>query len=103
MFIYNTTFLVTDRCFNPWFKWLKEEHIPNMLNTRHFSKPQIAKVLTTESDQEGMSFSVQFIVNDLENLQSWIDNNNEIRLQNNLSLRFGAEVLSFSTILELMD
>ena len=102
MFIYNTTFLVTDRRFNPWFKWLKEEHIPNMLNSGYFLKPQIAKVLTAESDQEGMSVSVQFIVNDLENLQNWIDNN-EIRLQNDLSLRFGTEVLSFSTILELMD
>ncbi len=102
MFIYNTTFLVTDRRFNPWFKWLKEEHIPNMLSTGYFSKPQIAKVLTTEKDQEGMSVSVQFIVKDLDNLQSWMDNE-EIRLQNNLSLQFGAEVLSFSTILELMN
>ena len=74
MFIYNTTFLVTDRRFNPWFKWLKEEHIPYVLNSGYFSKPQIAKVLTAEKDQEGVSVSVQFIVKDFDNLQNWIDN-----------------------------
>ena len=99
-FIYNTTYLVADRQFNPWFKWLTEVHIPNMLGTGSFTRPQIAKVLTEDKKQEGVSVSVQFLVNDLITLQLWEENDAEL-MQIDLASRFGTEVLSFSTVLEL--
>lgn len=99
-FIYNTTYLVADRQFNPWFKWLNEEHIPNMLGTSYFTNPQIAKVLTEDKEQEGVSVSVQFLVNDLYTLQMWEENDAK-KMLSELASRFGTEVLSFSTVLEL--
>lgn len=83
-----------------WFKWLTEVHIPNMLGNGSFTSPQIAKVLTEDKEQEGVSVSVQFLVNDLITLQLWEENDAEL-VQNDLASRFGTEVLSFSTVLEL--
>lgn len=102
MLIYNTTYLVSDRQFGPWLKWMNEEHIPFMLKTGYFTKPQVAKVLSADNEQEGTSVSVQFFIRDLYTLELWDEVNAE-KLQDELSLRFGTGVLAFSTILEVME
>ena len=48
MLIFNTTFLVSDKVHGPWLKWVREQHIPFMLESDLFSKPQVAKVLSVE-------------------------------------------------------
>ena len=54
MLIFNTTFLVSDKVHGAWLKWVHEQHIPFMLETAFFSKPQVAKILTNED----LNFSV---------------------------------------------
>ena len=54
MLIFNTTFLVSDKVHGVWLKWVHEQHIPFMLETTFFSKPQVAKILTNED----LNFSV---------------------------------------------
>ena len=66
MLIYNTTYLIADRKFGPWIKWLREIHIPFMLSCG-FSYPLAAKILTADSEQEGTSIAVQF---QIQNFQS---------------------------------
>ena len=100
MLIYNTTYVVSDRQYGPWIKWLREEHIPYMLNCG-FSNPLTAKILNADSEQEGTSFAVQFQIPDFHLLKLWDDENAETLL-NELAGRFGAEVLSFSTVMEIL-
>ncbi|HHT22447.1 MAG TPA: DUF4286 family protein [Bacteroidales bacterium] len=100
MLIYNTTYLVADKQFEPWMKWVREVHIPFMLNCG-FSNPQVAKVLTTDPEQEGTSISVQFQIEDLRKLSIWDKEHAEMLLCE-LSERFGSEVLAFSTVLEVL-
>lgn len=101
MIIYNTTFLVTDKQYDSWLKWLKEKHIPFMLKCG-FSHPQVAKVLTAEQNQDGSSVSVQFRIDNTYQLSKWDEQNAE-KKSNELTDRFGNEVLSFSTILEIIE
>lgn len=100
MLIYNTTYLVSDRQYGPWIKWLKEVHIPFMLECG-FSNPQTAKVLSAEKDQEGTSIAVQFLISDFQRLSIWDEEYAE-SLLGELSERFGSEVLSFSTVMEII-
>lgn len=100
MLIYNTTYFVAERQYSLWAKWIHEEHIPFMLKCG-FEKPQVAKVLSPNSEQEGTSVTVQFHIGDMQQLNLW----NEQHAENILSdmvKRFGADVLAFSTILELL-
>ena len=101
MLIYNTTFLVGNSKIPVWMKWVDEIHIPFMRKTGKFTAPQIAKVLFTE-DKENTSFSVQFKINDMDALGVWSElYANE--LQKEISARFGADVLPFSSVLEVIE
>ena len=100
MLIYNTTYLVADRQYGPRIKWLQEVHIPFMLSCG-FTNPQAAKILTANEKQEGTSIAVQFQIQDFYQLNLWDENNAETLL-NDLSERFGADVLSFTTVMEIL-
>ena len=101
MLIFNTTFLVSDKAHGAWLKWVHEQHIPFMLESEFFSKPQVAKILTND-EQEGTSFSLQFHVQDMETLHIW-NERYSAAFQEKFSSQFGTEALFFTTILELIS
>jgi len=101
MLIFNTTYLVSDDVHNNWLKWIREQHIPFMLDSTYFSHPQVARVITSDK-QEGTSFSVQFRVDDMRTLKRWNQEYNKA-FQDNCSQQFGTEVIFFTTVLELVD
>ncbi len=100
MLIYNTTYLVADKQLQAWIKWVNEEHIPFMLECG-FSKPQIAKVLTADPEQDGTSLSLQFNIPDLLQLSKWDEKYGDTVFKR-LAERIGTEVLAFSTVLEIL-
>lgn len=100
MLIFNTTYLVSDRQYGPWVKWLQEVHIPFMLKCG-FLNPLAAKIITADNEQEGTSIAVQFQIRDFQLLNIWDEENAETLL-NELSERFGSEALSFSTVMEML-
>lgn len=102
MLIFNTTYLVSDKVHGAWLRWLKEQHVPFMLDCGCFSTPQIAKVLSTEADQEGTSFSVQFRIADVASLNRWNAEHGEA-FERRCGEKFGADVLTFSTVLEIVE
>lgn len=101
MLVFNTTYLVSDKMYGVWYKWLYEHHIPSMLDSGYFEKPQVAKVLSNEP-QEGTSYSVQYHIADMQQLQEWNDKYAEEFLKE-FSLNFGEDVLLFSTLLEILE
>lgn len=100
MLVFNTTYLVSDRQFGPWSKWVREVHIPFMLENG-FVEPRVAKVLSDDEEQEGNSISVQFNISDMDRLNAWKKTKAQ-EFEAGLVEMFGYEVLSFSTVLELM-
>ncbi|MFT3753391.1 MAG: DUF4286 family protein [Paludibacter sp.] len=101
MLIFNTTFLVSDKMTDLWLKWVREQHIPFMLDSEMFSKPQVAKVLGIE-EQEGTSYSVQFHVSDIQTLENW-HLQYARTFERNFAEKFGTDVVFFATVLELVD
>src|ERR1035437_6960506 len=101
MYIFNITYLVTDKVHDEWLEWIREENIPFMLGSEYFTQPQVARVITS-AKEEGTSFSVQFHVQDMHTLKLW---NKEYSLlfKENCSRKFGDEVLFFTTVLELVN
>ena len=100
MFIFNSTFLVSDKVHGAWIEWIKEEYIFSSMKSGIFTHPQVAKI-HTEDEQEGTSFSVQFHVSDKVALDLWRAQNEE-KIQRKCFEKFGTEVLSFSTVLEIL-
>lgn len=101
MLIFNTTYLVSDKAHGSWLKWIREQHIPFMLDSTYFSLPQVARVITS-AEQEGTSFSVQFRVNDMRTLKQWNQEFSAI-FKEGCAREFGTEVAFFTTVLELVE
>lgn len=101
MLIFNTTYKVSTEQSENWLNWIKEHHIPFMMSTGEFSKPQTSKIVGSE-DNEGISYSVQFQIADMTALMQWHKENTS-HFQNNCSAAFGNEVSFFSTVLEVME
>lgn len=101
MLIFNITFLVSDEVHNSWLQWVREEHIPFMLDSTYFTQPQVARIITSDKE-DGTSFSVQFHVNDMRTLKQWNQQYSEV-FQQNCSQNFGSEVLFFTTVLEMVE
>ena len=59
MIIYNITIKVDAAIQSDWIKWLKEEHIPDILNTGCFGNANILQLLETD-DSEGPTYAIQF-------------------------------------------
>lgn len=102
MLIFNTTYLVRDKVYGIWYKWLYEVHIPMMLDSGFFDSPQVAKIISTESEEATSSYSVQFRIADMASLKNWNNIHGE-SFANHATKHFGEDVLFFSTIMEIME
>lgn len=100
MLIFNITFLVSENTSEKWLNWVKGEHIPFMIATGFFSKPQLAKVLN-DHGQDGTSYSVQYHIASNTDLEEWHRLHAE-KMQQDCNAIFGQDVLFFTTALQLL-
>jgi hypothetical protein len=70
MFIYNVTANIDESIQHEWLKWMKEKHIPAMLNTGKFSKAKMCQVLVHE-EMGGITYSVQYTTDSIETLHMY--------------------------------
>lgn len=99
MYIFNTTFLVSDKIYDVWLKWIQEVHIPAMSQLGCLN-PQLAKILSSESEH-GTSYALQFHAENIDVLQNLMKKYEE-HFPLELKSKFGEEVLCFSTIMEIV-
>ena len=59
MFVYNVTIKVNNSIREEWLAWLKEEHIPEVINTGCFTKATVLQLLEVD-DTEGPTYAIQY-------------------------------------------
>lgn len=59
MYIYNVTINIQEDIHDEWLDWMKNEHIPEMLETGKFTKALMTRVLVKE-EMGGITYSVQY-------------------------------------------
>lgn len=100
MYIYNVTINVLEDAHDEWLQWMKEEHIPQMLNTGKFTKALMTKVLV-EEEMGGITYSVQYTTKDKATLEAYYkENAEELRAA---SKRFKDKFVAFRTELEVVS
>ena len=53
MILYNVTVNVEDGIHHDWLTWMKETHIPDVMNTGMFIENKMLKLLSQLPDEEG--------------------------------------------------
>jgi hypothetical protein len=101
MILYNITVNVEDGIHSDWFKWMKETHIPDVMNTGMFIENKMLKLLSQLPDEEGTTYAIQYFCTSLEDLEHY-QQNFAPKLQEDYLKRYGNKVVAFRTILEVI-
>lgn len=103
-FIFNITYVCNPADEQELLNALQAEIIPMLLLSERASNPRIAKICAPAASvemnaDEGVSYSVQVELDDLNQMNAWLDDGFGPSTQMMFG-RFGERVLYFTTILE---
>jgi len=99
--IYNVTVVVNPVVEERWLKWMREEHIPNVMETGLFSSFLFTQVFP-EQEQDHPSYSIQYRAADLESIKLYMQMYaDELRAKS--AKAWGEHALAFRTVLEVLD
>lgn len=102
MILYNVTCSMEKSMADEWLKWMREVHIPEVMQTRCFTEFRIMKLLTQAADDTGVNFAVQYTAENLENYEKYRDEFAPA-LQQKTREKYGENVLAFRTLLEVVS
>ena len=99
--IYNVTVVVNPVVEERWLKWMREEQIPNVMETGLFSSFLFTQVFP-EQEQDHPSYSIQYRAADLESIKLYMQMYaDELRAKS--AKAWGEHALAFRTVLEVLD
>ena len=99
--IYNVTVVVNPVIEERWIAWMKEEHIPQVMETGMFHSFVFTQVFP-EQEQDHPSYSIQYRSSDLESIKLYMQLYAP-DLQAKSAKAWGEHALAFRTILEVLD
>ena len=97
MIVYNVTVKIEHSIHDEWLAWMKEVHIPDVLNTGLFEDNKMMKVLVDEED--GVTYSIQYRTTSWEKLDEY-QKNHAPSLQKEHPSRYEGKFVAFRTLLE---
>ena len=100
MIIYNVTVSVEESITSDWLKWMKTEHIPEVLACGIFSKSQINRVIS-QADSNN-TFAIAYNCQNLKDLHEYQVNFSG-KLQQKHIERYGDKAVTFRTIMEVIE
>ena len=100
MYIYNVTINIDESVHDAWFKWMKEQHIPDMLSTGKFSKAKMSQLMVKE-EMGGITYTIQYTTDSIETLQEYY-NENATALQDEGLRLFKNKFVAFRTEMKVI-
>ncbi len=100
MIIYNVTVKVSVAIKDRWLEWMKQEHIPAILETGLFHDYRICRLLE-QDDSDGPTYVVQFLTDTLENYYTYLQEHSP-RFRQQSSDTFGDQFVSFRTVMQVV-
>ncbi len=99
MILYNVTVNIDSDVEEDWIKWMKETHIPEVMDTGFFLSHRMMKMLTEDPDETGKTYAIQYTAETLDQLETYLDTVAP-KLQKASIIRYGTKMAAFRTVLE---
>jgi len=96
MILYNITFKVEESVANAWLEFMKDDYLPMLYKTGYILNYTILKLLNEEYSDGGITYSVQLMLENIEQLQSYQEVY-EVPLEANLHKKFGCTFVYVKT------
>jgi hypothetical protein len=101
MLIYNVTVQVERSIAADWLQWLREEHIPRVMQTGCFLRYQVVKLLEP-ADEADPTYAVQYYVEGQALLNRYLEVH-AAGLRAEGTARWGDRFVAFRTIMEVVN
>ncbi|MFN3917355.1 MAG: DUF4286 family protein [Flavobacteriales bacterium] len=98
MILYNVTINLDENIHQEWLEWMKTKHIPDVMNTGCFIESKIYRI---HSDDEGVTFAVQYLCEDMNRYEKYRDYFAQPLQQEHID-KFQGKFAAFRTILEIV-
>ena len=98
MIVYNITIKVMPEIEEAWIRWLRQEHVPEIMALGLFTEYKMFRLLD-QDDSEGSTFIVQFVAASRENYQQYIAEYAGILRQKSFD-KWGNRYIAFRTVME---
>ena len=101
MIIYNVSISVDETVEQEWLTWMREIHIPEVLNTGLFLNCRFSKLIS-HKEEGHQSYIAQYACKSVEDLENY-KLNFAPDLQRKSMVKFADKMLAFRTELELIQ
>jgi hypothetical protein len=71
MIIYNVTINIEDDARNAWLVWMKETHIPEVMQIGLFVDYTFSKLLDRQEDETGTTYVIQYMANTMADYEKY--------------------------------
>ncbi len=99
MLLFNVTVIVEEASATEWLEWMKEIHLPQLMQAETFVSHRILRIV--DSPNEGVSYCVQFIAEDEAKHQSFLDLH-EQQFTAEIYAKYPNKLVIFSTLMEFV-
>jgi hypothetical protein len=100
MIIYSVTISIDNEVHDQWFKWMKNNYIPDLLSSGLIVENKILKLLT-EVDNQGTTYSFQYYLNNMNDYNQ-LEHTILPAVQNSLYDLYKNRYVEFTTLLEVV-
>jgi len=101
MIIYNVTTHVAHSISDLWVAWMREKHLPEIMEKGCFTKYQFVKLLETD-ESEGITYAVQLYAPDRQAYEHYLKAYAP-SLREDAFSSWGDKIISFRSLMEQID
>lgn len=101
MIVYNVTTKVERSVANDWVTWLKEEHIPDIIQTGCFTHATILHLFESDDD-EGVTYAVQYHAASKDLYDTYIEKH-AVHMRKKAMEKWGDQFISFRSVMKVVN
>ncbi len=101
MIIYSVTVKVMSEIQVDWYNWMKEVHIPDVMETGMFKECKMSKILE-EDESQGVTYNMQYLCESYSVLMDYQEKFAP-RLQDEHNKRYDGKYVAFRTLLKVKE
>lgn len=99
--LYNVTVRIGHDKHDEWLRWMLTRHIPDVMDTGHFSSYRIHKMLGDEAP-DGITYAIGYVAHDAEHLNTYQQDKAPL-LQAQHQQRFGGHYGAFRSVMQIIQ
>ncbi len=101
MILYNVTVKIMTPFREDWETWMRQTHIPDVMNTGLFTAYKMSRILG-EDEKQGVTFAIQYLSPSMEKFREYQDKHAK-KLQADHTEKYRDKYVAFRTIMEVIQ